>query len=47
MGGDMIASARPAARLYRPRAPLDVYIEYFGYWQRGSGEPHRSRALPR
>lgn len=34
-------------QLFRPRPPLASYIEYFGYWQRDSGPPHRSRALPR
>lgn len=42
-------SALPGAdpQLYRPRQPLANFVEYFGYWQRESGEPHRSRALPR
>jgi AraC-like DNA-binding protein len=34
-------------RLYRPQAPLAHHIDYFGYWHRESGDPHRSRALPR
>ncbi|RDH79409.1 AraC family transcriptional regulator [Mycolicibacterium moriokaense] len=40
-----VADAGP--RLLRPRQALAEHIEFFGYWQRGSGEPHRSRALPR
>ena len=34
-------------QLYRPRPELAGFVEYFGYWQRETGEPHRSRALPR
>jgi AraC-like DNA-binding protein len=35
-------------RFYRPRHPLDGYIEYFGYWERGCAtDVHISRALPR
>ncbi len=31
-------------RLHRPRAPLADYIDYFGYWARETGNPHRSDA---
>src|SRR3954454_15119553 len=34
-------------QLYRPRPELAGLVEYFGYWQRETGEPHRSRAVPR
>jgi AraC-like DNA-binding protein len=34
-------------QLYRPRPELAGFVEYFGYWQPETGEPHRSRALPR
>jgi AraC-like DNA-binding protein len=34
-------------QLHRPRPPLADYIDYFGYWARDAGDPHRSRALPR
>jgi len=34
-------------QLFRPRPPLSESIAYFGYWDRRSGGPHRSRALPR
>lgn len=34
-------------KLFRPRAPLVRYVEFFGYWDRRSGAVHRSRALPR
>lgn len=34
-------------RLYRPCAALADYVDYYGYWERAAGEPHRSRALPR
>lgn len=34
-------------QLHRPRPPLTDYIDYFGYWARDTGGPHRSRALPR
>ncbi|BBZ13620.1 helix-turn-helix transcriptional regulator [Mycobacterium branderi] len=34
-------------QLHRPRPPLADYIDYFGYWARETGDPHRSRALPR
>lgn len=34
-------------RLYRPCRALADCVDYFGYWERGAGEPHRSRALPR
>ena len=44
---DVSASAGADPRLYRPRPPLADFVEYFGYWQREVGEPHRSRALPR
>ncbi len=43
----MSATPGDEPRLWLPRPPLRDYIEYFGYWQRASGEPHRSRALPR
>jgi len=46
---DVVAVAGPGAdpQLYRPRPELAGFVEYFGYWQRETGEPHRSRALPR
>lgn len=34
-------------QLHRPRPPLADYVDYFGYWARDTGDPHRSRALPR
>lgn len=34
-------------QLFRPRQPLSESIAYFGYWDRRTGGPHRSRALPR
>lgn len=34
-------------QLFRPRPPLSESIAYFGYWDRRTGGPHRSRALPR
>src|ERR1700746_3901575 len=37
-------SAAPC--LYRPRPPLDGYVEFFGHW-RHHGSCYRSRALPR
>ena len=45
--GDVSAFPGADPQLYRPRPPLANFVEYFGYWQRESGEPHRSRALPR
>jgi AraC-like DNA-binding protein len=44
---EMKALSGAAPHLFRPRQPLARYIDYFGYWQRDSGEPHKSRALPR
>lgn len=34
-------------RLYRPGRALAEVVDYYGYWERAAGEPHRSRALPR
>lgn len=34
-------------RLYRPCRALADSVDYYGYWERATGEPHRSRALPR
>jgi AraC-like DNA-binding protein len=34
-------------RLYRPGPALAEVVDYYGYWERAAGEPHRSRALPR
>lgn len=34
-------------RLYRPSPALADFIDYYGYWDRAAGAPHRSRALPR
>ena len=45
--GDVSAFPGGDPRLYRPRPPLANFVSYFGYWQRETGEPHRSRALPR
>jgi AraC-like DNA-binding protein len=44
---EMKASSGADPQLYRPRPPLVDCIEYFGYWQRDSGDAHQSRALPR
>ena len=44
---EMKASSGADPQLYRPRPPLADCIEYFGYWQRDSGDAHQSRALPR
>ena len=41
------ASPGAGPQLYRPRPALANHIEFFGYWERTSGDPHRSRALPR
>lgn len=43
----MNASPGAGPQLYRPRPDLANHIEFFGYWERESGDPHRSRALPR
>jgi AraC-like DNA-binding protein len=43
----MNAYSGAAPQLYRPRPSLAAYVAYFGYWQRDSGDPHQSRALPR
>src|SRR4051812_39483275 len=45
--GDMTACPGADPQLYRPRPELAGFVSYFGYWQRGTGEPHRSRALAR
>jgi AraC-like DNA-binding protein len=34
-------------RLYPPGPALSEFVDYYGYWERATGEPHRSRALPR
>lgn len=34
-------------QLFLARPPLSESIAYFGYWDRRTGGPHRSRALPR
>lgn len=34
-------------RLYFPGPALSDFVDYYGYWERAAGEPHRSRALPR
>ncbi len=34
-------------RLYLPGPSLSDSVDFYGYWERGTGEPHRSRALPR
>lgn len=34
-------------RLYRPGPGVAQYVDFYGYWERLTGEPHRSRALPR
>jgi AraC-like DNA-binding protein len=45
--GQMTALPITGPQLFRPRNPLAAYIDYFGYWDRGAGDPHQSRALPR
>jgi AraC-like DNA-binding protein len=44
---EMTALPTAGPQLFRPRNPLAAYIDYFGYWDRASGDPHQSRALPR